>query len=354
MRRASDRAALAQQARGLALPVLYVTQQGVEVHCRRGCLALVRDGREVFAQPVELVEHLVIFGAAHLTARAVAALLDHEIETSFISLHGRYRGRLHALASKNITLRREQFRRADDRAFCLHFARAIVHAKLTSQYYACLRWGRQASRAQARAAARSAAEKVNAARRQAQAAEDVRSLLGIEGTGTRAYYSALRAVVADKFPFPRRTRRPPQDPVSLLLGFAAALLQARVAAAVNDAGFDPFLGFYHSCKYGRPALVLDMMEEFRPVLADAVAAAVINLRMVRHEHIDEDEDGLLLTPGAAAAVARAFERKLNEKVRHPHLAAALPYSRLPFTQARLLARFVMGEADQYTPFFIER
>jgi len=175
-------------------------------------------------------------------------------------------------------------------------------------------------------------------------------LLGLEGAATRAYYGALRRLVAGRMDFPRRTRRPATDPVSALLNLAAGLLRSQVLTALQIVGLDPYVGFYHVPKYGRPALALDLMEEFRPVLADTVAVAAINRDIIHTDEFERDELGLVLTEEALQKFVALFDRRMRGEATHPVLERSVTYRQTVELQARMLAKAVMGELPGYVGF----
>lgn len=330
------------------MPTLYVVEQGAQI-ARRGERLIVRRGADTIASvPVHRVDQVVLLGRVNPTTPAIDLILAHEIPVFYMTQDGALKGVLTPPVGKNILLRRAQFRRADDPEFCLGVARAMVRAKLINQRAYCLRWRRDHGIESARDSAQELERLLRSVER---AGAD--GLLGIEGAGAKAYYSALRELLADKVAFDRRTRRPPEDPVSALLGFGSALLRAQVFAAVSLVGFDPYLGFYHTQKYGRPALVLDLMEEFRPAIADATAAAVVSRQMLREEDFERHGGALLMTEAAIERFVAAFDRRLRSEVTHPITGTRLSYRGCIELQARMLGKAVLGELPGYLGFATE-
>lgn len=326
------------------MAVLYVVEQGAQVGKSGGSLEVRHEGRALTRVPMHLVSQIVLFGGVQMTAAAVSAVLDAGIEVAYLTMHGRYKGRIQPAQGKNIVLRRAQFRRADDEAFCVELARAIARGKLSNQHAACLRWARQ------RGVEEHLADGIDRQLRALTGATDRAQIMGIEGAAGRGYYAAMREALREDLEFPRRTRRPPTDPVSLLLSLSSALLQTRVHAALCLVGFDPYLGFFHADKYGRPALVLDMMEEFRPLIADAAAVGALNLRVIGLADFAEEEGVLLLQEHAVEDFVRHFDRRVRDSIAHPALEQQRDYAGWIEFQARVLAQVVLGELPEYVPF----
>lgn len=330
------------------MPVLYVVEQGAQLG-REGQRLVVRRGpAEVSATPVHRVEQVVLVGRIQPTCGALDLLLQHGLPLHYLSSDGRLKGSFEPPVGRNVLLRRRQYQRAEEGVFRLQVSRAIVGARLGAQRLACLRWGRNHGLAEADTAA---AELQRLAEESHQAAAE--ALLGLEGRGTRLYYGVLRRLVAPHLPFPRRTRRPARDPVSALLNLAAGLLRVQVLTALQLVGLDPYQGFYHTLKYGRPALALDLMEEFRTGVAEAAAVAAINRQAVGPDAFQERQGVWLLTEEALEGFIELFERRLQEEVTHPLLGRRATYRECLRLQARLLARAVLGELPAYAGFLLE-
>lgn len=183
------------------------------------------------------------------------------------------------------------------------------------------------------------------------------TLLGIEGTAARMYFSAFPTMFREDlrlpgrpFSFEGRNRRPPLDPVNCLLSYAYGLLTKDLTAVAFSVGFDPYLGFYHRPRFGRPALALDLAEEFRPLIAESVVLNLINNGEVRPSHFVVRAGGVALTQEGRRATLAAFERRLDAQVHHPTFGYTITYRRVLDVQARVLAAHVLGEVPGYVPF----
>jgi CRISPR-associated protein Cas1 len=192
---------------------------------------------------------------------------------------------------------------------------------------------------------------------QSASTETAASLLGYEGAAARLYFSKWNAMVREDlrlpgrpFDFEGRRRRPPPDPVNCLLSYCYSLLVKDLTVTVHAVGFDPYLGFYHRPRFGRPALALDLAEEFRPIVAESVVLTLLNNGEIRPNHFVVRAGGVALTADGRRAVLTAYERRLDTEVRHPTFGYKISYRRVLEVQARILAAHVLGEVPDYVPF----
>jgi CRISP-associated protein Cas1 len=180
------------------------------------------------------------------------------------------------------------------------------------------------------------------------------TILGIEGAGSAAYFDCFGKLIIDQeqWPFAKRIRRPPTDPVNSLLSFGYSLLTTQVASAVQLVGFDHYIGYLHSSFYGRPSLALDLMEEFRPVIVDSVVLTILNNRMLTLDDFVVELGAYRLKDGRRKVFFTKFEERLNEEINHPIFGYQVTYRRCIELQARLLAKFLTGEIEVYPPFHL--
>lgn len=319
-------------------------EQGSVLHKRSERLEVTKDGKRLLQVPAMKVGQVVIFGNIQVTTPAMAFLLKEGIDLAYLSSRGTFRGRLQAPHSRNISLRWAQYERGRDPQFQLLVARAIVAGKITNARTQCLRFQRTGQVREIDGAL----DRLDDFRRRSALA-DLASLRGLEGAAAGLYYSVFRQVVLE-LDFPRRTRRPPRDPVSVLLSLSYTLLLNTVMAAVEVVGLDPYLGFYHAEKYGRPALALDLMEEFRPIVADALVATLVNKKMITAADFQQELGGLSLSHGAFRRLLREWSDKLNDEITHPYFDYSATYGRCIELQVRLLSKVIQGELPEYLPF----
>ena len=260
--------------------VLYLQEQGAHVGKRSEHLVIRKDGKELNRVPIPQVRQVCVFGNVQISTQALETLAFNEIPVVYMNVYGRFIASLEPAPAKNMALREAQYRRFGDSGEALNLAKAVVRAKLTNQRALLMRSLRgDDARGSEEPAARDIAELI----RRLDGVESMDSLLGMEGQGAALYFGEfgrfLKAQPPGKgFEFRNRNRRPPRDPVNALLSFAYALLAKDCFSALCTVGFDPYRGFFHVGRHGRPSLSLDLMEEFRSVIADSVALTMVNNR----------------------------------------------------------------------------
>ncbi len=335
-------------ARDDALP-LYVQAGGTRVG---------KSGDEFVVQPREgakqtarlgQTSQVSLFGAVQISTQALQSALGQGIPVCYFSMGGWFYGMTTGLMHKNVDLRRAQYATAENTEKALALAKRFVISKIRN----C----RTLLRRNAEDLPRMALESLRECVEKAQAATAAASLLGIEGTAARIYFENFPRMIkrseADglmAFDFSGRNRRPPKDPVNALLSLAYAMLAKDFTIILQAVGFDPFLGFYHRPRYGRPALALDLMEEMRPLVADSVVVNVINTGVVQPSDFISRGGGVALSESARARFLRAYERRVDELVTHPVFGYRVNYRRIFEVQTRLLARFLGGEIATYPGF----
>jgi CRISPR-associated protein Cas1 len=341
--------------------VLYLQEPGAHVGKRSEHLVVRKDGAEIQRVPLAMVRQVVVFGNVQLSTQALECLATNEIPVVFLSGWGRFVAALMPAPTKNVSLRLEQYRRFSDPAEALSLAKAVVRAKLTNQRALLMRSLRSKgeedadpSRGSAEPAARGMAELLNRLERVTESG----SLLGLEGQGASLYFGEFNRFLktqppGEGFDFTTRNRRPPRDPVNSLLSFAYALLCKDCFSALCTVGFDPYHGFYHGTgRHGRPSLALDLMEEFRAVIADSVVLTLINNRVVTPEDFLTWGRACQLTESGRKKFFQAYETRKSTEVTHPVYGYRMSYSRMLEVQARTLAAYVRGDIPAYTGFTV--
>lgn len=328
------------------MAILVVDEMGAAIHLTGERLLVRKEGEEVRSVRMRDLERLVLVGPVDLSTPAICALLDAGIETDFLSRDGRYRGRLAPAEGKNVLLRQQQFRRADDTAFCLGIARAILAAKLGSCRYVILRHHRN----HPNEGLLGAADYLSACAARLASQKSIEACMGVEGAAARAYFSALGTMVRREFAFEGRTRRPPRDPVNALLSYGYALLTGEIGGALAAHGLDMHVGFLHSVQYGRPALALDILEEFRPLVADRLALKLVNNGVLSAEHFEPSEEGgmRLTEPGRARYLAQ-YHQTMSREVDDRRTGGKTSFRSAIRVQAGRMRAAVQGEAN-YVPY----
>ncbi len=335
------------------LNTLYVTTQGAYVHLDHETLRLEVDGQTRLRVPLHHLGALVVFGNVLVSPFALHRCAEEGRSVTFLDRRGRFKARVEGPQSGNVLLRRAQYEasRSDERSLTL--ARRFVAGKLHNARVLLLRGARETSETTDRTTLRDAARLLARTIGDLPRASDLDALRGLEGLGARAYFAALTHLVrVDRHAFGLhgRSRRPPRDRANALLSFLYALLLNACRSALETVGLDPQVGFLHDLRPGRPALALDLMEELRPLFADRLALALVNLRQVGTESFEEFEGGaVLLSDSGRRTVIEAWERRRQDELMHPQLEQRLPLALVPQVQARLLARALRGDAE-YAPF----
>jgi CRISPR-associated protein Cas1 len=328
---------------------LYVTGYQLTIGKSGERLVIKEKGKVVQDARINDLSQVNLFGPIVITGAAVQALCYSEKPIAHFSMGGWFYGMTTGLGLKNVFLRREQFHRADDEAFCLILARDMVSTKVRNQ-----RTLLQRNHVEPPALA---IDRLKRLADQAQRSTSLESLLGIEGTAAAVYFGAFGGMIKvddrgpfETFDFRTRNRRPPRDPVNALLSFAYSLLSRDLTIVCHAVGFDPFVGFYHQPRFGRPALALDLMEGFRPLVADSAVITAINTRMVSADDFLRAGEAVAMTQRGRSAFIRAYEQRMDQLVTHPVFRYRISYRRVLEVQARLLARYIAGEIPRYPGF----
>jgi CRISPR-associated protein Cas1 len=279
---------------------------------------------------------------------------ERDVAVSFLSEHGRFLARVQGPVSGNVLLRREQYRRADDMAMSARIARSVLTGKVANSRTVLRRALRDHPKKVDNRPLEDAAGKLGHSLENIQSGLPLDTLRGIEGESAHTYFSVFDHLIVsqkDGFSFRERNRRPPLDRVNCLLSFIYTLLMHDMRSALESVGLDPAVGFLHRDRPGRPGLALDMMEEFRPFLADRLTLSLINLNQVKENGFTQSESGaVLMDDETRKAVLVAYQNRKQEEIYHPFIEEKVSIGLLFFIQALLLARFLRGDLDGYPPF----
>lgn len=335
-----------------ALPLI-VQSQNVRIRAKEGTLIIEEQEKDDVVVRLNEVSDVGLFGHINITTPALTTLLDSEIPVTFHSHGGWFRGIAHGIGHKNVEIRTEQYRKSFDDDFKMRFSRELVEAKIFNQRTIIRRnWrGLEPDR-------KAVLIRLKNTRRLLNKVKDLDTLRGYEGDAASIYFRAFEKLLTPpdnmtEFQFSRRNRRPPLDPVNAMLSLAYAMLVRNIHVALTMVGFDPYRGFFHSPRYGRPALALDIMEPFRPVIADSVVLSVVNTGEIKEQHFVSGATGTALTDSGRRAFIKAFERRLTQETSHPLFNYRLSMRRLIILQARLLSRYLLGELSNY-PHYLPR
>lgn len=331
-----------------ALP-LYVNTPGARVRKSGETLVIETDDGKIEVALIDVSE-LALFGPVSVTTPTMHELMAREIPVSFFSTGGWLMGHSIGTGRRNAAVKALQFRAAFDSHRCIEIAKGLVAAKIRNSRTLLRRNWREERGVDGKEEALSA---LNRLVDRAPHARGLPDLLGIEGEAAAIYFAhferMLKAGTAGfaPFAFEKRTRRPPADPVNALLSMAYALLTRTVLATLQAVGFDPYQGFYHQPRHGRPALALDMMEPYRSIIADSTVLQVINNGELQPDDFVMSGPACALKPNGRKALIAAFERRLAQETTHPVFGYQVSMRRLIEVQMRLLARHLDGEITEY-------
>ncbi len=337
-------------ARHEALP-LYVQEFNAKIAKKGDVLEVSKDDQVLASVRIGEVSQVVLMGNVYVTAPCLQELMARDIPVSWHSYGGWFHGHSVGNGHKNVELRTAQYRVSFDDRHCLRIARGLVVAKIANCRTLMRRnWKPEAPPERALA-------DLKRIQQQAENADSLASLLGYEGHAAAVYFAQFANLIrppqaADRldFDFTTRNRRPPTDPVNALLSFAYSLLARSLTVTLQAVGFDPFRGYYHQPRYGRPALALDLMEPFRPLLADSVVINAINNGEVKASDFIRVAGSVNLTAVGRKAFIAGFERRLSQEIIHPLFGYRIEYRQLLELQARLFGRHLTGELPEFIHF----
>ncbi|MDE0700691.1 MAG: CRISPR-associated endonuclease Cas1 [Acidimicrobiaceae bacterium] len=323
---------------------LYVTEQGARIGIRSGRVVVSKGRDEIQQLRLIDVSQIAIYGNVQISSQMMRAAFREQIPVCWFSYGGWFQGMAEGLPSKHVDLRRRQVAIAAQAG--LPIAQSMIEGKLRNS--------RTFLRRNARTDVERELEQLKSLAESVRRSESIESVLGMEGTGARLYFSKFASMIRDEsigaFDFNGRNRRPPRDPVNCLLSYVYALLTKDLTAVAIAVGLDPYLGVFHRPRFGRPALSLDLAEEFRPLVAESVVINAINNGEVSAKDFEFRAGGVSLTQKGRRSVLSAYERRLDTQVTHPTYGYKITYRRVLEVQARVLAAHLLGEIPEYTPF----
>jgi len=304
--------------------------------------------------PIHHLESICVFGPSVISPPALDLCWEQGVAVNYLSEHGYLQARLTGVADTSVTLRRTHFRAADDPAKCVAISRQIVAGKIQNSRNSLLRAARESQSEPERESLQAVIDALGRQVSELAGQNDRDQIRGAEGLASQLYFSVLSLTLKqqrDDFAFSTRSRRPPRDRINCLLSFLYALVRHDCIAALTSAGIDPFVGFFHVDRPNRPSLALDLMEEFRPWLADRLAITLINRQQVGPQHFNPREGGAVeFTEAGRKLVIKAYQERKQESLTHPLLDQNLRVAQMPFVQARILARHLRGDLADYLPF----
>jgi CRISPR-associated protein Cas1 len=341
----------------IQLNTLFVVTRAASIRRESETLQVSVERKVKLSTPISQLESVAVFGGVHVTPAAMQLCAERGVAVSFFTESGRLVCRVDAPFSSNVLLRREQYRKADSPEVRAAISRNVVAGKIQNARNLLLRSARESDVVEDQVALQSAVARLGDALTPLASDTDVDTVRGREGDAARVYFQVFSRMIRQNRPAftPNgRSRRPPLDPMNALLSFIYAMLVHDCVAACVGAGLDPAVGFLHVDRPGRPGLALDLMEEFRPLFADRLALALVNRQQAKESGFQKrDGGGILMDDATRRIVLAAYQNRKRETVTHPLLNQKAPIGRLPFLQARIMARYLRGDLPAYVPLVLK-
>lgn len=338
------------------LNTLYVSTDGAYLRLEGETLVLSVEKVKKYQVPLHHLGAIVCLGRVAISPALMARCMEDGRSIVWLNEHARFQARVEGPVNGNILLRQAQFRAADKVEVALEISKAFIAGKLRNSRNVLLRSARDSKDEAAKTQLVRAAKALAVNLRNLAHAESAVSVLGLEGDAARVYFEQFNTMIKpqmrEEFEYKGRSRRPPKDTVNALISFLYALLLNDCRSALETVGLDPQLGFFHVVRPGRPALALDLLEEFRAVLGDRLALTLINRGQLRLKDFDFRPGGaVLLNDTGRKTVILAYQERKKETLQHPVLESQVEIGLLPLLQARMLARYLRGDVEAYIPFF---
>ncbi|MBH8571725.1 type I-D CRISPR-associated endonuclease Cas1 [Nostocaceae cyanobacterium CENA369] len=331
---------------------VYVTQEDAFIGKVDERLHVRYEKKTILDVPLIKIDGVVILGRATVSPAVISELLERHIPVTFLTETGRYLGRIEPEVTKNIFVRKAQWQAIGESAQAIHAVQGFVRGKLKNYRNFLIRRQRDSQGLDLSANI----TRLEQAIAPIETTQNIDSLRGLEGAGSAAYFGCFdKLILTTEFSFNKRVRRPPTDPVNSLLSFGYSLLRHDIQGAVNIVGFDPFFGYLHCERYGRPSLALDLMEEFRPLVVDAVVLSTLNKQLLtKADFLTEPLSGAVsLTSEGRKRFLQQYSQKKQSEFKHPVLGRKCTYQEAFELQARLLAKYLMGETEKYPPLVLK-
>jgi len=337
------------------LNVLYITDQDAYLTLDGQAVQVKKEDKTVLKLPLLNLENIVCFNYPGVSPALMRACCERDIGLSFLSPGGRFLGRVSGEIRGNVLLRKKQYRISDDSSESVKIGSLFLIGKLYNCRKVLSRAVRDHNLVVDCQRINNVCESLHSYYEKAIECDSLHDLMGLEGIAGKTYFSVFDEMILQQreyFFFTIRSRRPPRDNMNALLSFYYVVLANEVTSALESVGLDPYVGFLHQDRPGRPSLALDLMEELRPVFADRLALSLVNRRQINANGFTKKESGgVLMDEETRKAVLVAWQDRKKQEITHPFLKEKIPFGLVPYVQALLLARFIRGDLDAYPPFF---
>lgn len=331
---------------------LYINLQKTYLHKERETIVVKQDGGKLGQFPIHNIGNIACFGNVTVSPFLMGFCADNNVSLTFYTEYGRYLCQIVGKPVGNVLLRREQFRWADNADKAADISRLIISAKVANSRAVLQRELRNHGE---NADLSAVIKQLAATIRRCKTSTDVDQLRGLEGEAAANYFGVFSELIrVNDFVFDGRVRRPPTDRVNALLSFAYSLITQECVSALTGVGLDPYVGFLHKDRPGRPSLALDLLEEFRAYWAERFVLTLINRKQFQeNDFIVESTGAVRLTDAARKQFLAAHQERKQQEIQHPYLLEKVPIGLLPHCQAMLLARHIRGDTQFYTPFLVK-
>jgi CRISPR-associated protein Cas1 len=334
---------------------LYITTQETYISKERENLVVSLHGKEIFRAPIHLINSVVCFGNVFCSPFFFGLCAENNVSVSFFTEFGKFIAKVQSPVSGNVLLRKQQYKYSEDEKFCLNTAKSILIGKLNNSKTVVRRaLSDHSDKIDNVEKLKQVFESLNRSLSKVLNAENIDILRGMEGDAANSYFSIFNDLILsnkENFFMTERNRRPPKDNVNCLLSFVYTLLAHDVASALEGVGLDPQVGFFHKDRPGRPSLALDLMEEFRSVIADRLVLTLINLSQLDEKGFQQSSSGgVIMNDENRKVVLAEYKKRKEEEIFHPFFKENIQIGLLFHAQALLFARYVRGDIDAYPPF----
>ena len=334
---------------------LYITSADAYLALDGENIVIKRDEKTSMRLPLHNLENIVCFNYMGVSPALMGACSERHIGLVFLRPNGRFLARVSGRQQGNVLLRKKQYRISEDDPARVPIARSFLLGKIANARQVINRALRDHALLVDQEALQDASASLKRILQTLQDCDDLETLRGLEGSAAKRYFAVFGQLILhqqEDFYFRERNRRPPRDNMNAILSFLYTLLTYEVASALETVGLDPYVGFLHADRPGRPSLALDLMEELRPVFADRLALSLVNRRQISGKGFKHKESGgVIMDDATRKIVLNAWQKRKQDEIRHPYLKERMPFGLIPYVQALLLARHLRGDLDAYPPFF---
>jgi CRISPR-associated protein Cas1 len=337
------------------LNVLYITQPDTYLSLDGENIVVRKDEKIAIRIPLHNLENIVCFNYQGVSPALMGKCADKNIGLCFLTPHGKFLARVSGKVRGNVLLRKQQYRVSDDHYYSVHIASSFLIGKLSNCRKVIERAIRDHSLSVDVVRMKEVSNSLKEGMKAISNCTSVSDLIGFEGSAARLYFGVFDQLILhqkEDFNFTERSRRPPLDKMNALLSFLYTLLTNECSSALESVGLDPYVGYLHQDRPGRPSLALDLMEELRPVFSDRLALSLVNRKQVLPSgFIEKESGGIIMDDETRKIVLTAWQDRKKENILHPFLKEKIEFGLLPYVQALLLARYLRGDLDAYPPFF---